>query len=961
MNKKQKNIIIALALLFLLVLSFTIGFIINDKKLSNGKDEVIEYSNTDKNIVVRDKNNTPIFITSVTYNSYSELSQNEIDNLSKNGYNSVLFEYDSKNKDACLECIDYSFSKGIHTGIKFNTYNVNEIISVFEKHNVDYVVINTTDESKNTFEKSICDLYSSLKAIDNAAYIGYIPQNVSEISKSLYSLVSNNYLDFLLLNIEATDITAHNTLSVWNETPVDILVNYTIDNLIQSTKDDFDNFINIVEETKAMSQCKGIFFGDYITLSSADGDIADALRNFIIKNEKYFENIDFNVSNQSSHDITTDNSVINFSGAASPLYDLICNGNKIDVADSGDYSYDINLKPGDNKIIFSHKGKEYIYNVFYTPVLLKSISPDTAVTVPGGINIEIKAVANKNAELNVIFNGNSYRMLKTSDENEDNENSLIKNSDFTIFETTIKTPSSKAEDQNIGRFTVTADYNGKRESKNGAYITISGADSIMAFSYNEAETMISTDDLQADINVTSTSRKSGVTRISQTRAVTRKTTTANVVTSNNQKESSSNSPAPTDLYDFTKDYGLGKAKICVITDDYAETYSGNNTSSKSSPEYTPLLKGTTDYITGVGTCTDSDDDTLYYYLSSGVKVPYSRKENSANGKATITHLMVADGYIMPKNTINIVSCTNTSKGTEIKISMNRLVPFNVKLTGQSYSSFNGRNVAVSGLDCTGLQITFADTNKASGRLSFMNSVIGSGNITGANNTISLNLTLSGKGRFYGVHYEYKNGNLTILIKSKPDTIADYTIMLDPGHGGSDPGASCAVYSSSWNEAKINLSIANKIKEQLEAEGATVIMTRSDDSFRSLTSRNAMVRTRLPDLFISIHCDSSSSSSAYGTTAYYYRAYSQPLAKAIHNEIVKAYNNSIYSGMGYSKIDRGTNFYAFRVTRVEECPAVLIEYGFVSNTTECQSLINAANREKLAKATVRGILNYIENN
>ena len=115
------------------------------------------------------------------------------------------------------------------------------------------------------------------------------------------------------------------------------------------------------------------------------------------------------------------------------------------------------------------------------------------------------------------------------------------------------------------------------------------------------------------------------------------------------------------------------------------------------------------------------------------------------------------------------------------------------------------------------------------------------------------------------------------------------------------------------------------------------------------------------MFISIHCDSSGSASAMGTSAYYYRAYGQPLAKSVHESIVNAYKNNIYKDKSAdfkSKISRGASFYAFRVARVEECPAILIEYGFVSNMAECQVLQTAANRDILAAATVEGIKNYI---
>ncbi len=85
-----------------------------------------------------------------------------------------------------------------------------------------------------------------------------------------------------------------------------------------------------------------------------------------------------------------------------------------------------------------------------------------------------------------------------------------------------------------------------------------------------------------------------------------------------------------------------------------------------------------------------------------------------------------------------------------------------------------------------------------------------------------------------------------------------------------------------------------------------------------------------------------------------------LAKSIHSKLVNTYNTSIY-GTAKKGIDRGTIFYPFSVTRIEECPSVLIEYGFISNLTECKYLQNTDNQEKLAQATVDGIVQYFANN
>ena len=134
------------------------------------------------------------------------------------------------------------------------------------------------------------------------------------------------------------------------------------------------------------------------------------------------------------------------------------------------------------------------------------------------------------------------------------------------------------------------------------------------------------------------------------------------------------------------------------------------------------------------------------------------------------------------------------------------------------------------------------------------------------------------------------------------------------------------------------------------------MTRTSNTDLTLVQRKAMARKNNPDIFLSIHCDASASSSAYGTTAYYYKPYSYLLAKNIHTNLVSTYKNTIYK-QNLATIDRGTVFYPFSVTRIEECPSVLIEYGYVSNVSECKILEDPSHQASLAAATVNGIAGY----
>ncbi|MCR5150274.1 MAG: N-acetylmuramoyl-L-alanine amidase, partial [Clostridiales bacterium] len=376
-------------------------------------------------------------------------------------------------------------------------------------------------------------------------------------------------------------------------------------------------------------------------------------------------------------------------------------------------------------------------------------------------------------------------------------------------------------------------------------------------------------------------------------------------------------------------------------------------------DYSPLVKDTQDYVTGIA---KYDGDT-YYILSCGAKVPLSYEDNNGKGSKTkVTDVAITEGYIMPPNTIRLVSCESNDGEAVMKFDLNRKVPFIARLTGQSYSDYKvGRKVAVSESNATGLQIVFYDTVSAKGSFSFTDTVIRNASFSVKNKTATLSIGFKAAGRFYGYHYEYdKDGYLILSFKKKPASLKGAVVMLDPGHGGGDSGAVCVATSSAFKgEKDINLAIAKTVKSILEDKGASVIMTRTSDKFVSLTERTEMCHKYNPDLFISIHCDSASSSSSRGTSAYYYRAYSQPLAKSIHSSLVNTYKANIY-GSNDSAISKGTSFYAFRVERVEECPSVLIEYGFVSNLRECSLLQNSTVRYSLAQATVNGIEKYIKN-
>src|SRR5690625_4151597 len=171
------------------------------------------------------------------------------------------------------------------------------------------------------------------------------------------------------------------------------------------------------------------------------------------------------------------------------------------------------------------------------------------------------------------------------------------------------------------------------------------------------------------------------------------------------------------------------------------------------------------------------------------------------------------------------------------------------------------------------------------------------------------------------------------------------IMIDPGHGGSDPGA---VGSKSKEKDNV-LKVAKKLKTLLGKYGHTVKMTRSTDVFISLSQRANMANSWGADYFISLHNNAASSSATGFETFVYNGGVSQKTKQfqnAIHGKI------AAYIGIH----DRGKKRANFAVLRQTRMPAVLIEYAFITNNEDEKILIDKVN--KLAEWTCDGIIDAV---
>lgn len=171
------------------------------------------------------------------------------------------------------------------------------------------------------------------------------------------------------------------------------------------------------------------------------------------------------------------------------------------------------------------------------------------------------------------------------------------------------------------------------------------------------------------------------------------------------------------------------------------------------------------------------------------------------------------------------------------------------------------------------------------------------------------------------------------------------IFIDPGHGGRDPGA-C---HGNIKEKDIVLDIGLILGELLVKEGFKVAYSRTGDSFISLSERANKSNRFGSDIFISIHCNAFTSSSAQGVETFYYRTSrnGKRLADKIQTSIIQkglyTRNRGIKQG----------NFYVLRRTRAV---AVLLELGFISNWEDRKIIME--NKKAFAEAVVEGLKEYL---
>ena len=228
------------------------------------------------------------------------------------------------------------------------------------------------------------------------------------------------------------------------------------------------------------------------------------------------------------------------------------------------------------------------------------------------------------------------------------------------------------------------------------------------------------------------------------------------------------------------------------------------------------------------------------------------------------------------------------------------------------------------------------------------------------------------------------------INERPKIYEIKTIVLDPGHGGKDLGATGRRLR--LKEKHLALSVAKDIKSILESRGIRVILTRKDDTFISLQRRADIANRAKADLFVSVHINASRSRSLYGFECYHLSEATDDNARALEafedstlrigadadvehsrqldktlwdlaltenriesSELASYICDSVESsGASYTRGVRSAKFYVLKHTHI---PAVLIEVGYLSNKAEEAKINDPKFMDKMAESLANGILKY----
>ncbi len=169
------------------------------------------------------------------------------------------------------------------------------------------------------------------------------------------------------------------------------------------------------------------------------------------------------------------------------------------------------------------------------------------------------------------------------------------------------------------------------------------------------------------------------------------------------------------------------------------------------------------------------------------------------------------------------------------------------------------------------------------------------------------------------------------------------VVIDPGHGGTDPGA----LAGGRNEKTLNIQVAQYLGQILSQKGYRVVFTREDDRYIPLQGRVDIAEQVKANIFVSVHHNASENTGTDGLQTYYIRENSRTLAKIVHRNLIAKVGQP----------DRGLRTARYYVIRKTTMPAILVEMGYMTNPAELALITQAPHQRLAAESIARALDEY----
>ena len=369
----------------------------------------------------------------------------------------------------------------------------------------------------------------------------------------------------------------------------------------------------------------------------------------------------------------------------------------------------------------------------------------------------------------------------------------------------------------------------------------------------------------------------------------------------------------------------------------------------------PLMLEVTSYIASVLE-DGNDDDTIIGTLKAGARAAVAgRMTTTRSGTPTFAYRLSGGGWILADK-VKILDGSDSVRSS--------ITDVRQEAAGQQgqYLIFEGGTPAViTHRVGDRLVLDFLDTDFSPQLPGLESPFVTESKVEKTSDGVRLTLVLNPQQALWGYNVEYdgESGATRLYLRKPPVRSTSYTkplqgvtIMLDAGHGGSDPGAMGVAGRTGPVESEINLAAIQAVQYRLEQLGATTVLTRADDSRVTLDERCMMTEAQKPDIFLSIHHNSAALTRDLNETrrmeVYYHEDISLPLASRLMENLSAALNR---------KATEPEESYYY-VTRMTYTPSVLFELGYIVNPREYEETCDPINLYKTACAVADVILELI---